>query len=553
MKRALSMGLAAIMIAMSVSGCSGGGKTTSPESQTVTEISQGTGESQTEGGQTQGSQAQEVPDANMAEELKVAVIGEPATLDVHMTSAFITQEIGYHILEGLYTIDADYNTVPMLAQDTTVSEDNTHYTIKLRQGVKFHNGKEMTSEDVEASLKRWVEKTSYGAILGKILDKIEVTDSYTVELYLTEPSVVVTTLLAFPNQQGGIYPKESIDAAEEKGIPEEYIIGTGPYKFSEHKPDQYVKLERFEEYCAREEEPSGHGGRKTANFQQLTFVPVSEDAVRKDGVSTGEYHFGEQISTDMYDLVEMDPNSEPVVIKPWWWPMMVLNKKEGVFTDVKARQALLACLDMEECMKAAFGNELFYRIDCSAMFQEQPLYSEGGKEMYNQHDIEKAKALLAETDYNGEPVVWYTTKDYPYMYKIAVVASQQMKEAGFNVDVQVVDWATITQVRNDPSAYNIFSGATTFTPDPGVLPHLDGTWPGWWENEEKDRMIVELNAEADPEKRQAIWDEFQEKWMWGDVPFIKIGDYFLLSTRSKNLKNFDEGPFTFFWNCYLEK
>ena len=138
----------------------------------------------------------------MAEELKVAVIGEPATLDVHMTSAFITQEIGYHILEGLYTIDADYNTVPMLAQDTTVSEDNTHYTIKLRQGVKFHNGKEMTSEDVEASLKRWVEKTSYGAILGKILDKIEVTDSYTVELYLTEPSVVVTTLLAFPNQQG---------------------------------------------------------------------------------------------------------------------------------------------------------------------------------------------------------------------------------------------------------------------------------------------------------------------------------------------------------------
>ncbi|MCI9047272.1 MAG: ABC transporter substrate-binding protein [Hungatella sp.] len=534
MKRGLSMGLAVMMMAVSVLGCGKGG--------------QGSSESPEK---TQESGA--VTEKIQAEELKVAVIGEPSTLDVHMTSAFITQEIGYHILEGLYTIDGDYNTVPMLAEDTKVSEDNTHYTIRLRKGVTFHNGKELTAQDVEASLKRWVEKTSYGAILGKILDKIQVTDDYTVELYLTEPSVVVTTLLAFPNQQGGIYPKESIEAAGEKGIPEEYIIGTGPYRFLEHRPDQYVKLAKYQEYCPREEEPSGHGGRKTAYFEQLTFIPVSEDAVRKDGVSTGEYHFGEQISTDMYDLVEMDPASEPVVIKPWWWPMMVLNKKEGIFANVKARQALLACLDMEACMKAAFGNELFYRIDCSAMFQEQPMYSEGGKDMYNQHDVEKAKALLAETDYKGEPVVWYTTKDYPYMYKIAVVASQQMKEAGFNVDVQVVDWATITQVRNDPSAYNIFSGATTFTPDPGVLPHLDGTWPGWWENEEKDQMIVELNAQADEEKRQQIWDEFQETWIWGDVPFIKIGDYFLLSSRSKDLKNFDEGPFTFFWNCYLEK
>ena len=167
--------------------------------------------------------------------------------------------------------------------------------------------------------------------------------------------------------------------------------------------------------------------------------------------------------------------------------------------------------------------------------------------------ITEAKQLLAETDYNGEPFIWYTTKDYPYMYKIAVAASKQMEEAGFNVDVQVVDWATITQKRTDPSAYGIFSGATTFTADPGVMPHLDGSWPGWWENAEKDQMIIELNGEADPEKRQEIWDEFQEKWLYGDVPFIKIGDYFLLSTRSKDLKNFDEGPFTYFWNCYLEQ
>lgn len=486
------------------------------------------------------------------DEIRVAIIGEPSTLDVHMTSAYVTQEIGSHIVEGLYTINEKYESVPMLAENTLMSEDGKHYTITLRQGVKFHNDKEMTTADVLPSLERWLKKTSYGAILAKVLDRFEAKDDYTLEVYLNEPCVVLTTLLAFPNQQAGIYALESLEAETETGIPGDKIIGTGPYQFSEHKPDRYLTLTRFENYSAREEKASGHAGKRVAYAEKLTFIPVSEDAVRKDGVSTGEYDFAEQISTDMYELVEMDPNSEPVIIKPWWWPMMVLNKKQGIFSDVKARQALLACLDMDEMMAAAFGNPLFYRVDPSAMFVEQPMYSTSGIERYNQKNIELAKQMLSETAYQGEPVVWYTTKDYPYMYRIALVASEQMKKAGFHVELRVVDWATIVQRRTDPTEYDIFSGATTFTPDPGVLPHLDATWPGWWENADKDKAIVALNSETDPIKRQAIWDEFEEKYIWGDVPFIKIGDFFLLSSRSPKLMGFETSPFAFFWNCWME-
>ena len=532
----------AILLTVVLAGCSGGGSTTStsPASPAVS------------GGSSEATPAQSSGEPQIKPQLKVAMIGEPASLDAHMTSSYTTQEIAFHMIEGLYTIDKDYNSVPMLAEDTTVNADSTQYTIKLREGVKFHNGKELTSEDVVASLNRWVEKTSYGAILGKILDRIEATSTYVVDIYLTQPSVVVTTLLAFPNQQTAIYPKESIEAADEKGVPAEYLIGTGPYQFVEHKADQYVKMKRFEGYSARSEEPNGHFGKKTAYFEELLFIPVPEDPVRKDGISTGEYHYSEQVSTDLYELVEADPNSIPVPIRPERWPMLVLNKQEGIFSDVKARQALLACLDMDECMKAAYGSDLFYRIDCSAMFVEQPMYSTGGQSLYNQKNPEKAKQLLAETDYNGEPIVWYTTKEYPYMYKIAVVAVEQMKAVGLNVDLRVVDWATIVQTRSNPAEWNIFSGATTFTPDPGVMPHLDGSWPGWWVNAEKDAMIVALNSEQDTAKRQAIWDEFQEKWLYGDVPFIKVGDGFVLSVKSPKLQNLDAGPFTYFWNCYLE-
>ena len=497
-----------------------------------------------------GAMAESEP--HECENLRIAIIGEPNTLDVHMTSSYVTQEVGSHIVEGLYTIDSNYQSVPMLAETTEMSEDGKEYTITIRKGVKFHNGKELTTKDVVASLERWVAKTSYGAILAKQLERFEAVDDYTLKIYLNSPCVVLTTLLAFPNQQAGIFATESIEAETETGIPSDKIIGTGPYKINEHKPDRYVKLDRFDDYCALEAEPDGHAGKRTAYAKQITFIPVSEDAVRKDGVSTGEYDFAEQISTDMYDLVELDPNSDPVVIKPWWWPMMVLNKKEGVFSDVKARQALLACLDMDEIMAAAFGNPLFYRVDPSAMFVEQPMYSTGGIELYNQKDPEKAKALLAETSYAGEPVIWYTTKDYPYMYRIAVVATEQMKAVGFNVDLRVVDWASIVAHRTKPDEYNIFSGATTFTPDPGVLPHLDATWPGWWENEEKDAAIVALNSELDPEKRQAIWDEFEEKYIYGDVPFIKFGDFFLLSVQSTKMHGFKTSPFAFFWNCWVD-
>ncbi|PYN39908.1 MAG: peptide ABC transporter, partial [Candidatus Rokuibacteriota bacterium] len=87
--------------------------------------------------------------------LKVGNLGEPPSLDAHWTTASITETLTNHIYEGLYSLDSSNRPIPMLAESHTVSKDGLVYTFKLRQGVKFHNGKEMTSEDVVASLARW--------------------------------------------------------------------------------------------------------------------------------------------------------------------------------------------------------------------------------------------------------------------------------------------------------------------------------------------------------------------------------------------------------------
>src|ERR1700675_3691431 len=87
--------------------------------------------------------------------LRVGNLGEPPSLDAHWTTASITETLTNHIYEGLYTLDSGNKPIPMLAEGVAISKDGLVYTFKLRQGVKFHNGKEMTSEDVVPSIARW--------------------------------------------------------------------------------------------------------------------------------------------------------------------------------------------------------------------------------------------------------------------------------------------------------------------------------------------------------------------------------------------------------------
>src|SRR5437870_2003471 len=188
--------------------------------------------------------------------LKVGNLGEPPSLDAHWTTASITETLTNHIYEGLYSLDSSNRPIPMLAESHTVSKYGLVYTFKLRQGVKFHNGKEMTSEDVVASLARWGKQSIYGKALFAQVADCKALDKYTVEMKLKEKSAIVLISLAVPNNFGAIYPKE----VAEKFAPEvkaTEFVGTGPFKLAEWKPDQYIRMVRFDEYKPRNEKPNG--------------------------------------------------------------------------------------------------------------------------------------------------------------------------------------------------------------------------------------------------------------------------------------------------------
>jgi peptide/nickel transport system substrate-binding protein len=482
--------------------------------------------------------------------LKVALIGEPPTLDVHLTTATITREIMVNVVETLFTLDAKYQPVPLLAEGYEALDGAKRHVIRLRKGVRFHNGKEMTSADVLASLKRWGAVSGPGKAVFRTVESIEATGPAAIEIRLREPSGTIPVALAQLNTMAAIYPKEVVEAAGEDAVKE--YIGTGPFRFVEHRPDRHIKLARFDGYQSRPEPANGLGGQRIAYVDELLFLPVPDYATRQAGVQTGEYHFAQQMKADQFDRLRAMPGVEPLAIRPFGWAVWALNLKQGPMTDKRLRQAIQAAVDVEPAMLAAMGNKDFYRLDPGLFFQEQVWHSKAGAELYNLHDKERARRLLKEAGYQGQPLRWIVTTEYEHHYKPALVGKAQLEEVGFKIDLQVSDWATVVQRRSKPELWDIFSTASVIEPEPTTSTIVLCSWPGWWCHPEKEQLLQAMGRELDMKKRYALWERIQTIF-YEDAARIRLGDYFRVDARRKELQGFRNSPYMSFWNVWLER
>jgi peptide/nickel transport system substrate-binding protein len=487
--------------------------------------------------------------------LRIGNLGEPPSLDPHWGTQTITEVLTNHIFEGLYSLDESYRPTPMLAEGLpTISRDGLTYTFKLRQGVKFHNGKEMTSADVVASLVRWSKRSIYGKSLFAQVADFKTTDKYSVEMKLKEKSAIVLISLAVPNNFGAIYPKE----VAEKFPPDQRItefVGTGPFKLVEWKPDQYIRMVRFDEYKPRVEKQSGYGGAKIAFVDELRWIPVPDAASRAAQLESGDLDVADDLVADAYDRLKANPNVQPVIVKPYYWLVAVFNKKEGLMTNQKLRQAWQAALDIEPIMKTvAGGKSEFYRMDSSLAFQELPAWHTKISGLpWNEHDKDKARRLLKEAGYKGEPIRFMTTQEYKWMYDFALVSKQQLEEVGFKIDLQVMDWSTLGQRRIQPKEYDVFTTGIGGGYDPTHHVYLTPTWPGWTEDEQIASLIAQLARETDAKKRYDLWVE-TTKVFYEKVPVARYGDLFGLRATRKAVKGFnDKTERPRFWGVWLDK
>jgi len=493
-----------------------------------------------------GSTATAAPPKGGAANL--AMIGEPQTLDPMASTADLVGTIMQHVYELLYTYDANSNVVSMLAETMpTVSKDGLVYTIPLRAGVKFHNGKIMTSEDVLASLTRWMEMAPRGKAVAKEIKSIEAKGPNAIVITLNRPYAPLVAHLALSNGFAAIMPKETI------ATPLTQFVGTGPYMFKERKPDQYVQLVRFDGYSARKEPASGYGGKREALLDELRFIPVPNANTRVEGMLSGQYQFADVLPVEAYSRLETATGVKPVLTAPFGFPYIVLNTKQGPLANVALRQALQASLNDADMMGAGFGERKFYDTDPNHYAKNTPFYSMAGTESYGKGDVKKAAAMLSAAKYDGAPIKILTSQQYDFHYRIALVMAENLKAAGFKVDMQVVDWSTLIQRRNDPALWDLYITHSAVLPEPTLTPpQLGDGAPGWWSSPAKDAALAAFNAEADPKKRAALWGNVQAV-VFTEVPYIRVGNFNNLTARSAKLDGYVAMPWPFFWNTGLQK
>ncbi len=478
--------------------------------------------------------------------LKVGIIGEPPALDPSFTTATITANISWHMFEQLFQKNDKQEPVPFLLDKYDVSGDGKNWMFNLRKNIPFHNDKEMTSADVVASVKRWMAMTGRGKFTAARLESLAAKDKYTVAMNFKEPTGVLPTFLS--NRDAIIIPEDVANAFPKDKLTQ--YIGTGPYKFIEHLRDRHVRFGRWDKYVSLDGKADGAGGRRVAYLDELLFIPVPEPSVRVDGVGTGEYHFAESLEPDQYDTLKAQPNTVPVIVKPNYWYAPHFNKKEGLFTNLKLRQAVLAATAMEPVMKAGWGRPDFFRLGPEIAAPETAWYTDEGKDVYNKVDFDKAKALMKEAGYDGTPIRWMSTKEYFYNYNMSLPFKQSLEQIGFKVDLQVMDWATLVKRRSDFKEYDVFvTGHPSYDHPVGQV-YLEASWPGWWVNEEKDKLVNSIMAEADPGKTLGLIKQLQAL-QWRDVPCIKCGEAFALQARRTELKGYETPPAWFFWNAWL--
>jgi len=477
-----------------------------------------------------------------AQTLRIAYLTSPPTLDPHMSTTRATADIAINVFESLVGYGEDFSIRPLLATSWEVSDDGLVYTFNLKQGVTFHDGSAFTAEDVVATLNRIRERGAYRARFVDVTD-VTALDDHTVRITLSQPNAALLSALADP--LSGIIPSELAGEAELTG---EQIVGTGPFRFVEWLPDQHVRLARFDGYVINEGEASGNSGPRHVYVDGVLFIPVPEESARAAGLQTGEYHIVDGVPYGAGRRLMENPDVAILQFEQYMKPFVYINQRtDRITSDINIRRAIQAALDHEEIM--AVAAEGYGRVDPSIAFGVWS--SEAGSEYFNIADPELARQYLEQAGYDGTPLVLVTNTDYDVMYRSGLMIQRQLERVGFNVDVQVYDWAGSRAVR-DTFEYDLFISGHLLQEDPSVVEfHLQPeTSPFAYDDPVASELLDRGRRETDFEGRKEIYSELQRR-VYEQVAWIKLFDQNTFQGTRADVTGYRPWPYLRAWNVQV--
>ena len=366
-------------------------------------------------------------------------------LDPIWTASLVTLNHAYAVYDTLYGVAQDLSPRPQMVAGHTVSDDGRTWEFKLRDGLVFHDGEPVLARDAVASMKRWWRRDSFGQLVAEAHESIEAADDKTFRLKLKRP---FPHLLVALSRVGAltcfVMPERHANVDAYTQIKE--VVGSGPYKWiaSEYNAGSRTSYEKFDKYVPRQEKAERTAGGKVAHFDRITWYTLPDPATAANAMQAGEMDWWEAVPTDLQPMME---KARGVVVQPKdpynWYGIARFNLLQPPFNNVKLRRALLAAINQEDYMRAAFGDDQRTWRTCAAMMPCGVKYvNELGKPDMPALNIAAARKLIAESGYNGERTVVLEPMDYVQLGAFGQVTADLMKRLGMNVDFQPVDWGT---------------------------------------------------------------------------------------------------------------
>src|SRR5262245_49626238 len=455
--------------------------------------------------------------------LRAVMQGDLRSFDPIWTSASITTYHGALIYDTLFGVNEDMKPQPQMVSKYGVSEDKLVWTFELRDGLKFSDGSSVTSDDCVASMRRWAVRDGAGQRLFARVRDTGIKDEKTFTVVLRDPYPLI--LDAFGKAGGPllyIMRKKEAETDPMQQITE--YIGSGPFIFNMRQTRQgasYV-YDRNPAYVPRPEPPSAMSGGKVAKPDGGLWDNVADDQTAIAALENGEIDFFELPPIDLVDQLEADKNIRLEILNSTGQTIWArVNFLHPPFNHAKARQALLYLVNQQDVLRAAIGNEKYYRTCGSYFGCGVPMQNDENMQWFKEApNRAKARQLFQESGYDGRPVIILQPTNFAVFNTAMQLLAQWLREIGVNAQLATSDWGSVVSrraVRDPPEkgGWSVFPAAILSESASNLIGFIghsaagDSAWFGWPANELHEQLRDKWTR-TNPEDHLAIAREIQK-------------------------------------------
>lgn len=446
-----------------------------------------------------------------------------------------TDAVMLHIVEGLVAYREDGSPGPLLADSINVSPDGKTYTFRLRSGVHFHNGAPLTANEVVWTWRRYLDpKTGWECLAdfngthGAKIESVTATATDTVVMQLDRPKPLLLTQMSATQCGGsGILHPSSVNADGSWRAP----VGTGPYKLKEWKRGQYIDLDAFDAYQSLAGERDGNTGAKIALTSRLRWLIIRDPAARVAALVKGQIDVMPEVPTAEMQRLRKVPGVI-ITAKPLLGVFAILiQSQNALLSDVRIRKALALSLDrkiISDLVSGGVGSATASIIPSSS-----PFHSVAQNKGMNR-DLKQAKLLLAQAGYKGQTIVLTTNRSYPAMYNQALHVQAMAREAGLNIRLEVIEWASELD-RYHSGKYELMSFAYSSRTDASL--NFSVILGKVWSNPAAIKLAEFAEQASDRAARQRAFDQLHQM-MLDDCPLIALFSLSDVNAVRSNVRGF---------------